>query len=96
MSWAVRTWKHMKSWPAITSDLINTVNKQLAKEALATAPVIVHKHKPEPSITLARPVTAVAAADSIDVTVIAAADTEEVLKLPVAAKLRQFDHHCRA
>ncbi|KAJ5509880.1 hypothetical protein N7453_001983 [Penicillium expansum] len=86
----------MKSWPAITSDLINTVNKQLAKEALATAPVIFHKHKPEPSITLARPVTAVAAADSIDVTVIAAADTEEVLKLPVAAKLRQFDHHCRA
>ncbi|KGO74912.1 AMP-dependent synthetase/ligase [Penicillium italicum] len=77
-------------------DLIDTVDKQRVKEALAAAPVVVHEYKPEPSFTPARLATTAAAPDGIDVTVIAADDAEEVFELPVEAKLRHFDHHCRA
>lgn len=77
-------------------DLIDIVDKQRAKETLAAAPVVVHEPNPDPVVILARPGPAVAAPDGVDVTVIAADDAEEVFELPVGAKLRHFDHHCRA
>ncbi|CAI7636945.1 unnamed protein product [Penicillium glandicola] len=77
-------------------DLIDIVDKQRAEEALAAVPVVVHQPKPKPSVVPARPAAAITAPDDIDVTVIAADDAEEVFELPVGAKLRHFDHHCRA
>ncbi|KAJ6118054.1 hypothetical protein N7471_013931 [Penicillium samsonianum] len=69
----------------IIGDLINTVEKQLAKEALGAAPVVVHEPKPDSSFIPARPGAAVIPTD----------DAEEVFDLPVNAKLRYFDYHCR-
>ncbi|KAJ5592071.1 hypothetical protein N7537_008975 [Penicillium hordei] len=77
-------------------DLIDTVDKQRAKETLAAAPVIVHEPEPEPIVIPARPGPAFAAPGSIDVTIIAADDAEKVFELPVEEKLCHFDHHCRA
>lgn len=65
--------------------MINTVEKQLAKEALGAAPVVIHEPKPDSSVIPARPGAAVIPTD----------DAEEVLDLPANAKLRYFDYHCR-
>ncbi|KAJ5426433.1 hypothetical protein N7465_001503 [Penicillium sp. CMV-2018d] len=72
------------------------VDKQRAKETLAAAPTVVHEPNSEPIVIPARPAATVAPPGGIDVTLIAADDAEEVFELPVGAKLRHFDHHCRA